>query len=268
MALSLGRPVIFFCEEGGQFYRDVHPLTRLIHFETGVAVGAMVATTIDQVAELLSRTFENRMIYLLNRSRSGSLRLMEQLSKSVVRLQTSNTLLTETFWNHYHQDRDRRPAPTLHGGRPGIAQAGGPESSPAKTIQRELELEDTTRIERLAARSSSVASAVMEPTEVPRVPIRAVDSPANAEFPMSIVEVFDGISSLKSGQPTGGKRCAAFTSWLEAEGVGVLEGLRLLRFVEATLASHKARASYVYTGADLTRWYRQMSDGEVVGTMK
>ncbi|MGA8705746.1 MAG: hypothetical protein WB646_02045, partial [Steroidobacteraceae bacterium] len=39
MALSLGRPVIFYCEEGAaqraRFYRDVHSLARLIHFETG-----------------------------------------------------------------------------------------------------------------------------------------------------------------------------------------------------------------------------------------
>jgi hypothetical protein len=45
MALSLGKPVIFYCDEEKRegFYRDVHPLSRLINFETGVAVGAMVA---------------------------------------------------------------------------------------------------------------------------------------------------------------------------------------------------------------------------------
>jgi hypothetical protein len=44
MALSLGKPVIFYCneEQRGRFYRDVHPLSRLIEFETGIAVGAMV----------------------------------------------------------------------------------------------------------------------------------------------------------------------------------------------------------------------------------
>jgi hypothetical protein len=37
MALSLGKPVIFYCdqEQRSRFYRDVHPLSRLIEFETG-----------------------------------------------------------------------------------------------------------------------------------------------------------------------------------------------------------------------------------------
>src|SRR5438128_3092293 len=44
MALSLGKPVIFFCDHGKKtnFYRDVHPLARLIDFCTGVAVGAIL----------------------------------------------------------------------------------------------------------------------------------------------------------------------------------------------------------------------------------
>ncbi len=108
MALSLGHPVIFYCANGGaQFYRDIHPLTRLIQFDTGVAVGAMVTDRVEDVAELLSRMFENRMSYRLERSRSGSLRLIETVTSSVVRLQTSDLLISETFWNHYHQERDK-----------------------------------------------------------------------------------------------------------------------------------------------------------------
>lgn len=40
MALSQGKPVIFFCDAAtrSRFYRDVHPLSRLIDFKTGVAV--------------------------------------------------------------------------------------------------------------------------------------------------------------------------------------------------------------------------------------
>ena len=51
MALSLGKPVIIFANEDfrSSFFRDVHPLSRLINFDTGVAVGAMVATSTDQV---------------------------------------------------------------------------------------------------------------------------------------------------------------------------------------------------------------------------
>lgn len=105
MALSLGKPVIFYCEseEKARFYRAVHPLTRLIDFESGVPVGAIVTSSADEVAELLARVFENRMEYDIEQHKSGHLRLKERLTGSVVRLQTSSALLRETFWNYYHR---------------------------------------------------------------------------------------------------------------------------------------------------------------------
>jgi len=104
MALSQGKPVIFYCnqERRRRFYRDVHPLSRLIEFETGVAVGAMVTDNLAEVSELLWRVFENKMEYTLEQSKPGYLRLLERLTGSVVRLQSSDRMLTETFWNHYH----------------------------------------------------------------------------------------------------------------------------------------------------------------------
>jgi hypothetical protein len=104
MALSLGKPVIFYCNEERRrrFYRDVHPLARLIEFRTGVAVGAMVTDKLSDVSELLRRVFENRMEYTLEQPKPGHLRLLERLTGSVVRLQSSDRMLTETFWNHYH----------------------------------------------------------------------------------------------------------------------------------------------------------------------
>jgi hypothetical protein len=110
MALSLGKPVIFYCdqEQRGRFYRDVHPLSRLIEFETGIAVGAMVTDKLEEVSQLIYRIFENRMVYVLEQSKPGFLRLKEKLTDSVVRLQTNDQLLNETFWNHYHKDRDTR----------------------------------------------------------------------------------------------------------------------------------------------------------------
>ncbi len=106
MALSLGKPVIFHCNEAQKtrFYRDVHPLSRLIEFSTGVAVGVMVTDDIEKAKVLLSRLFENQMEYRLeqHQSRKGYLLLKEKLTDSVVRLQTNDRMLTETFWNHYH----------------------------------------------------------------------------------------------------------------------------------------------------------------------
>lgn len=104
MGLSLGKPVIFYCthEQRSRFYREVHPLSRLIEFETGIAVGAMVTDKIADVSELLHRIFANKMEYELEHPKKGYLRVREKLTASVVRLQTNDRLLAETFWNHYH----------------------------------------------------------------------------------------------------------------------------------------------------------------------
>ena len=104
MAMSLGKPVIIFANEDfrSDFFRDVHPLSRLINFDTGVAVGAMVATSTDQVADLLHRIFNNTLEYELVQPRPEYLVLKEKSTQSAVRLQTSDLLLRETFWNHYH----------------------------------------------------------------------------------------------------------------------------------------------------------------------
>jgi len=113
MALSLGKPVIFFCDHGKKtnFYRDVHPLARLIDFRSGVAIGAIVSDEVNQVAELLKRVFENAMEYRIehHQKRPGYLKLVESLTESVVRLQTEDELLASTFWNNYH----RRQQPFL-----------------------------------------------------------------------------------------------------------------------------------------------------------
>ena len=106
MALSLGKPVIIHAddEERRQFFSDVHPLSRLINFETGVAIGAMVAGSQEEVIELLRRIFENEIEYELHQPRPKYLVLKEKITKSVVRLQTSDDLIRETFWNHYHNN--------------------------------------------------------------------------------------------------------------------------------------------------------------------
>src|SRR5581483_11928813 len=103
MALSLGKPVIFYCDHGVKtaFYRDVHPLSRLIDFRSGVAVGAIVSDDVEEVAELVRRLVENKMEYRLeqHQNRPNFLKLIERLTGSVVRLQTDDSLIRETFWN-------------------------------------------------------------------------------------------------------------------------------------------------------------------------
>ena len=105
MALSLGKPVIFLCDEDGRrkFFGEVHPLSRLINFQTGVAVGAMATSSPEEVALLLRRIFENKMEYRLEQPKKGYFRLRENLTGATVRLQTNDSLLRETFWNCYHR---------------------------------------------------------------------------------------------------------------------------------------------------------------------
>ncbi len=116
MALSLGKPVIFLCDEKTRqdFYRDVHPLSRLIDFKSGVAVGAIVTSSTKEVVELLCRIFRNKMEYKLEQPEPGYLRLKECLTESVVRLQTNNALLSETFWNYYHE-QPKNHLPSVNG---------------------------------------------------------------------------------------------------------------------------------------------------------
>lgn len=109
MTLSLGKPSIILCpdtkkgEERERIFRDVHPLGRLIRFDDGVAVGAMVTRSREVAAQLLRRIVENQMEYdLIHENNDGYLRLRERLTSSVVRLQTNDRLLRETFWNYYH----------------------------------------------------------------------------------------------------------------------------------------------------------------------
>jgi len=104
MALSQGKPVIFLCDEDQRrrFFREIHPLSRLIDFRTGVAVGAMAARSADEAAILLSRIFENTMRYRVEQPKKGYFRLVETLTESTIRVQTNDEFLRDTFWNCYH----------------------------------------------------------------------------------------------------------------------------------------------------------------------
>ena len=111
MGLSLGKPVIILCPgdtrgmEIFRFYRDSHPLTRLIEFGSGIVNGAIVTHRANEVVQLLERILTNTMEYdLLKKPGTvGYLLLKERLTQSTVRVMTDNRLLTETFWNNYHR---------------------------------------------------------------------------------------------------------------------------------------------------------------------
>ncbi len=105
MALSQGKPVIFFgdAEHRLKIFQDVHPLSRLVDFKSGVPVGLMVTSSLRDVILLLHRIFGNQMRYRLEHTRKGYFRLIEEITQSVVRVQTDDKRLRETFWNVYHR---------------------------------------------------------------------------------------------------------------------------------------------------------------------
>jgi len=110
MALSLGRPVIILCPDDARghelyrFYRDAHPLTRLVQFTTGIVNGAMITHNVDEAAALIERILGNQMEYdLTHKVGTDSYYLLrERLTGSTVRVVTDDRLLTETFWNNWH----------------------------------------------------------------------------------------------------------------------------------------------------------------------
>jgi hypothetical protein len=108
MAMSLGKPVVILCpddergEQRAKFFKDIHPLSRLIHFDSGTPSGAAVTRDRNIAATLLARILGNEMEYDFTHDGKGYFRLRERLTQSVVRLQTSDRLLRETFWNYYH----------------------------------------------------------------------------------------------------------------------------------------------------------------------
>jgi len=109
MALSQGKPVIVLCpdDQRGQelysFYRDAHPLMRLVHFETGVVHGAMITHKVDVAVELVRRVLSGGMEYdvALKPGTNGYYLLKDRLTGSTVRIVTDDRLLTETFWNNW-----------------------------------------------------------------------------------------------------------------------------------------------------------------------
>jgi hypothetical protein len=105
MAMSRGKPVIVYADDQQKerLYRDVHPLMRLIEFDTGVPVGAIVTNSTATVRTLITRLLTNSMQYTLSKTDVGALHLTERLTGSLVRLQTHDRMLQETFWNYYHR---------------------------------------------------------------------------------------------------------------------------------------------------------------------
>lgn len=114
MALSSGKPVIFYCPPKAdgddtryRIAKYIHPLTKLIDFKSGVANGAIIVKTVNDVVSILKRLINNDMEYSLQKKKSdkpendGYFILIEKTSGSDVRIQSNDSILTKSFWNYF-----------------------------------------------------------------------------------------------------------------------------------------------------------------------
>ena len=117
MALSSGKPVIFYCPDDIRYNvsKNIHPLTKLIDFNTGVANGAMIAKNLPEVCECLNRLLNNNMQYAFccekvaieengQKIEKSYYKLKELLTSSNVRVQTSDLFLSNSFWNYFSRN--------------------------------------------------------------------------------------------------------------------------------------------------------------------
>jgi len=114
MALSSGKPVIFYCppkadgdDSRYKLAKNIHPLTKLIDFNSGVANGAIIVKSVNDVVSILKRLINNDMEYTLEKKKAikpeddGYFMLVEKLSDCDVRIQTNDTILSRSFWNYF-----------------------------------------------------------------------------------------------------------------------------------------------------------------------
>jgi hypothetical protein len=76
-----------------------------LNFETGVAVGSIVMDKLNEVPEMIRRIFKNDMEFELRKKSDNFFLLCEKMTGSAIRLQSSDSLLRETFWNYYHEGK-------------------------------------------------------------------------------------------------------------------------------------------------------------------
>lgn len=85
--------------------KSVHPLGIQVNLKLGVANGVLVVRNVKDCAKLLRRIVLNEMKFDLVRKNEDKLEylyLKEQISECVFRVQTGDTLLTNSFWNFYN----------------------------------------------------------------------------------------------------------------------------------------------------------------------
>ena len=87
--------------ERAEVIKDMHPLGLQVNLENGVANGVLIVRSVEHCAQLLRSIVLKQMEFVLEKSKNGTLKLMEKISNSVYRVVTSDEELTNSFWNFY-----------------------------------------------------------------------------------------------------------------------------------------------------------------------
>ena len=267
MALSHGHPVIFYCddEKRKNIYKDIHPLSRLIEIETGVAVGAIITDTESDVVEIITRLFENKMRYKLEavNGREGYFRLREEITDSVVRIQTDDQMLTEAFWNNYHKGKAQMSDVSIEPTSNIVAIDAFREKTNSDVDNIEANYQSSSDAEvkpDLFSGSSDdqglVKIAARESNNETRFDTSKAAAPTTQhDINMTYAEIYRGISNGEG--KTGQNRTTVFSGWCDNNNITKDDAIQFAHFVVNTINENSYSKTFVFSESDLNKWFAE-----------
>jgi transcriptional regulator with XRE-family HTH domain len=94
-------------ESRARTFRDIHPLSLQVIVRSGVVNGILVTRSVQSCAKVLRGVIENNLRTRVE-PEENNYRLVEQETKSTLRVVSRHQLLTNAFWTQYFEDA-RRP---------------------------------------------------------------------------------------------------------------------------------------------------------------
>ncbi|SRR5712691_2107936 len=86
-----------------------HPLGLQIDAQTGVAHGIIVVRTMGECAKMLRKVLLHDLTFSIKHE-GGNFLLVEEETKSILRVVTDDSLLTHSFWSYF---RHTKPEPDI-----------------------------------------------------------------------------------------------------------------------------------------------------------
>ena len=95
---------IFYDKRAGDLIMN-HPLAIQVNLATGVANGVLVVREIEDCAKLIYNIVRKTLEFDIDSTtKKGYIYLKEIISNCILRVQTADKMLTNTFWNFYLKD--------------------------------------------------------------------------------------------------------------------------------------------------------------------